>query len=46
MAKPTAALMFWEKIPETPQARKKMKAWVYVVDAIRQRACVRSLPKD
>ena len=28
MAKPTAALMFWEKIPETPDARKKTKGWV------------------
>jgi hypothetical protein len=44
MAKPTDALMSWEKIPETPQARKKMKAWVYVVDANRQPACFRSVP--
>jgi phenylpyruvate tautomerase PptA (4-oxalocrotonate tautomerase family) len=32
MAKLTDALMFWEKIPDTPEARKKMKGWVYVVD--------------
>jgi phenylpyruvate tautomerase PptA (4-oxalocrotonate tautomerase family) len=25
-------LMFWEKIPDTPEARKKMKGWVYLVD--------------
>ena len=27
MAKLTDALMFWEKIPDTPEARKKMKGW-------------------
>jgi phenylpyruvate tautomerase PptA (4-oxalocrotonate tautomerase family) len=32
MVKLTDALMFWEKIPDTPEARKKMKGWVYVVD--------------
>ena len=32
MAKLTDALMFWEKIPDTPEARKKMKGWVYLVD--------------
>jgi phenylpyruvate tautomerase PptA (4-oxalocrotonate tautomerase family) len=32
MAKLTDALMFWEKIPDTPEARKKMKGWVYIVD--------------
>jgi len=32
MAKLTDALMFWEKIPDNPEARKKMKGWVYVVD--------------
>jgi phenylpyruvate tautomerase PptA (4-oxalocrotonate tautomerase family) len=32
MAKLTDALMFWEKVPDTPEARKKMKAWVYEVD--------------
>ncbi len=31
MAKLTDALMFWEKIPDTPEARKKMKGWVYEV---------------
>ena len=28
MAKLTDTLMFWEKIPDTPEARKKMKGWV------------------
>jgi hypothetical protein len=28
MAKLTDALMFWETIPDTPEARKKMKGWV------------------
>jgi phenylpyruvate tautomerase PptA (4-oxalocrotonate tautomerase family) len=32
MAKLTDALMFWEKIPDTPEARRKMKGWVYLVD--------------
>jgi hypothetical protein len=31
MAKLTDALMFWEKIPDTPEARKKTMAWVYEV---------------
>jgi phenylpyruvate tautomerase PptA (4-oxalocrotonate tautomerase family) len=31
MAKLTDALMFWEKIPETPEARKKTMGWVYEV---------------
>ncbi len=31
MAKLTDALMFWEKIPDTPEARKKMMGWVYEV---------------
>src|SRR5271154_5567876 len=31
MAKLTDTLMFWEKIPDTPEARKKMKGWVYTV---------------
>ena len=31
MAKMTDVLMFWEKIPDTPEARKKMKGWVYEV---------------
>ena len=31
MAKLTDALMFWEKIPDTSEARKKMKGWVYEV---------------
>jgi len=28
MAKLTDTLMFWEKIPDTPEARKKMNGWV------------------
>jgi hypothetical protein len=28
MAKLTDALMFWEKIPDTSEARKKMKGWI------------------
>jgi phenylpyruvate tautomerase PptA (4-oxalocrotonate tautomerase family) len=31
MADLTSALMFWEKVPETPVARKFMKGWVYEV---------------
>jgi phenylpyruvate tautomerase PptA (4-oxalocrotonate tautomerase family) len=31
MGKLTDALMYWEKIPDTPEARKKMKGWVYEV---------------
>src|SRR5579862_7593894 len=31
MAKLTGALMFWEKIPDTPEARKKTMGWVYEV---------------
>ena len=31
MAKLTDALMFWERIPDTAEARKKMKGWVYEV---------------
>ena len=31
MAKLTDALMFWEKIPNNPEARKKMMGWVYEV---------------
>ena len=31
MAKLTDALMFWEKIPDTTEARRKMKGWVYEV---------------
>lgn len=31
MAKLADALMCWEKIPDTPEARKKMKGWVYEV---------------
>jgi phenylpyruvate tautomerase PptA (4-oxalocrotonate tautomerase family) len=27
----TNALMFWEKIPDTPEARKFMKGWIYEV---------------
>jgi phenylpyruvate tautomerase PptA (4-oxalocrotonate tautomerase family) len=32
MAKLTDTLMFWEKVPDTPEARKRTKGWVYVVD--------------
>lgn len=31
MADLTSALMFWEKVPDTPEARKFMKGWVYEV---------------
>jgi hypothetical protein len=31
MAKLTEALMFWEKIPDNPEARKKMMGWIYEV---------------
>jgi phenylpyruvate tautomerase PptA (4-oxalocrotonate tautomerase family) len=31
MADLTSALMFWEKVPDTPTARKFMKGWVYEV---------------
>jgi phenylpyruvate tautomerase PptA (4-oxalocrotonate tautomerase family) len=31
MAKLTDALMFWERIPDTSEARKKMNGWVYEV---------------
>jgi len=31
MARFTDALIFWGKIPDTPEARKKMKGWVYEV---------------
>jgi phenylpyruvate tautomerase PptA (4-oxalocrotonate tautomerase family) len=31
MAKLTDTLMFWEKIPDTAEARKKMKGWIYEV---------------
>jgi phenylpyruvate tautomerase PptA (4-oxalocrotonate tautomerase family) len=31
MAKLTDALMFWEKVPNTPTARKIMKGWIYEV---------------
>jgi hypothetical protein len=31
MAKLTDTLMFWEKIPDTPEARKKTMGWVYEV---------------
>ena len=34
MAKLTDALMFWEKIPDNPEARKKMMGWVYEVDEV------------
>jgi phenylpyruvate tautomerase PptA (4-oxalocrotonate tautomerase family) len=32
MAKLTDTLMFWEQVPDTPEARKMMKGWVYEVD--------------
>ena len=32
-ARLTDALMFWEKVPDTPAARKFMKGWVYEVAA-------------
>lgn len=31
MAKLTDALMLWEKIPDTTEARKRLKGWVYEV---------------
>ena len=31
MSKLTDALMFWEKIPDTPEARKKTMGWVHEV---------------
>jgi phenylpyruvate tautomerase PptA (4-oxalocrotonate tautomerase family) len=31
MAKLTDTLMYWEKVPDTPTARKFMKGWVYEV---------------
>jgi phenylpyruvate tautomerase PptA (4-oxalocrotonate tautomerase family) len=31
MADLTSALMFWEKVPDTPVARKIMKGWYYEV---------------
>lgn len=31
MAKLTEVLMWWEKVPNTPAARKIMKGWVYEV---------------
>src|SRR6266852_8710181 len=31
MAKLTEVLMWWEKVPDTPTARKLMKGWVYEV---------------
>jgi phenylpyruvate tautomerase PptA (4-oxalocrotonate tautomerase family) len=32
MAELTDALMFWEKVPDTPVARAFMKGWVYEVE--------------
>jgi phenylpyruvate tautomerase PptA (4-oxalocrotonate tautomerase family) len=32
MAKLTEILMWWEKVPDTPAARRIMKAWIYEVD--------------
>jgi phenylpyruvate tautomerase PptA (4-oxalocrotonate tautomerase family) len=29
MAKLTDVLMFWEKVPDTPEGRKRTKGWVY-----------------
>ncbi len=31
MAKLTEVLMFWEKIPDTPEGQKRTKGWVYEV---------------
>ena len=31
IAKLTDVLMFWEKVPDTPEARKRTKGWVYEV---------------
>jgi hypothetical protein len=31
VAKLTEVLMWWEKVPDTPAARKFLKAWVYEV---------------
>jgi hypothetical protein len=31
MAKLTEVLMWWEKVPDAPAARKFLKAWVYEV---------------
>ena len=31
MAKLTEILMWWEKVPDTPQARSIMKGWIYEV---------------
>jgi phenylpyruvate tautomerase PptA (4-oxalocrotonate tautomerase family) len=31
MAKLTEVLMFWEKVPDTPEGRKRTKGWVYEV---------------
>ena len=28
----TSTLMWWEKVPDTPRARRNMKGWVYEVD--------------
>jgi phenylpyruvate tautomerase PptA (4-oxalocrotonate tautomerase family) len=33
MAKLTEVLMWWEKVPDTPVARRIMKGWIYEVDA-------------
>ncbi len=32
MAKLTDTLIYWEKVPDTPEARKMMKGWVYEVE--------------
>jgi phenylpyruvate tautomerase PptA (4-oxalocrotonate tautomerase family) len=32
MARLTETLMWWEKVPNTPKARRIMKGWVYEVD--------------
>jgi hypothetical protein len=31
MAKPTKVLVWWEKVLDTPAARKIMRGWVYEV---------------
>ncbi len=32
MARLTEVLMWWEKVPDTPKARKIMRGWIYEVD--------------
>jgi phenylpyruvate tautomerase PptA (4-oxalocrotonate tautomerase family) len=44
MAHLTKALMFWEKVPNTPEARRFMKGWVYEVSP--RHDYVAGLPAD